>query len=208
MASLERRLSSSNAFFYFVRTCVDIKTIAKGSNRFNDELYPSASDIPSRIFIFFLDNKQFNGDRRTNPFYFRRYFVQYTKKMKPIVGKDVYIKRTSLTIQGTDLSGKEGTTLRVHVLHIFFQASFLRHLISLFASFLYVFSGYNADALPANDMSSFRRLNTVCGWSNTATGAKISLLKFNDNSFISAWDLSTSKEGATENGMDHCEKKD
>ena len=44
--------------------------------------------------------------RKKNPFYFRRYFKQLNTTFVPEVGKDVYIKSTALSIQGTDLSGK------------------------------------------------------------------------------------------------------
>ena len=90
---------------HFVRTSINIKTIPQGSNRFNDELFPSASEIPSRLFIFFLENGQFNGDVHKNPFCFQRYFLKL-KKFVPEAGKDVYIKSTSLSVQGQDLSGK------------------------------------------------------------------------------------------------------
>ena len=88
------------------RTCIEIKTIAAGSNRFNDELFPSASEIPNRVFIGFLDNDQLIGTADTNPFYFRRLFREYDGNGKPEEDKDIYITSTSLSVQGTDLSGK------------------------------------------------------------------------------------------------------
>ena len=75
------------------------------------------------------------------------------------------MKRTSLTIQGYDLSG------------------------------------YNCDATETKDPVGFRRLNKVCGWTNQSVAAGITEKKFNDNFFVSCWDLTTSRQVASDLGI-------
>ena len=123
--------------------------------RFNDELFSSAINMPNRIFIFLLDNGQFHGNRRKNPFWFRRNFTFY-KNGRPV--SNVYVKRATLTIQGYDLSG------------------------------------YNCDATEDDDPVGYRRLNKVCGWMNLCVSAGITKRKFNDNFYLSCWDMTTSRQ--------------
>ena len=39
-------------------------------------------------------------------------------------------------------------------------------------------------------------MNTVCGWANNSVGAKVTYRRFNENTFMSCWDLSTSRQTA------------
>ena len=119
--------------------------------------------MPNRIFIFLLDNGQFHGNKKKNPFWFRRRFTFYRNGL-PIVGSQTYVKRATLSIQGFDLSG------------------------------------YNCDATEYDDPIGFRRLNKVCGWMNQSVGTGITQKKFNDNFFVSCWDMTTSRQTTPDYG--------
>lgn len=104
--SFEARLNKNeHAILHYTRTCVEIKTIAVGSNRFNDELFPSANEIPTRIFITLLNNDQLSGSMKANPFHLRRLFREFNANGAIVPNSDVYVKSTSMSIQGIDISG-------------------------------------------------------------------------------------------------------
>ena len=55
--------------------------------------------------MFLLDNKQFQGDRNSNPYLFRRQFVQVDDNFAPDPATLFYVQKVSMKLSGVDISG-------------------------------------------------------------------------------------------------------
>lgn len=104
--NLEHRITSKEqALIHYVMTSITTITIPTGSNSFDGPLFPTAADLPNRIFAFILDNEQLSGDRFRNPFLFRRKFVGYKADGNVDTNTTFHITKVSVKVNGNDISG-------------------------------------------------------------------------------------------------------
>lgn len=74
-----------------MKTSIHIITIPAGSNQFDGPLFPTAAELPCRIIIIPVLSSQLSGNRKKNPYFFRRVFKKF------------FIKRNTMSINGVDI---------------------------------------------------------------------------------------------------------
>ena len=123
---IDRLLSEGPSHIYYKRVQVTNKAIPATSKNFVSENLFSSTQLPSRLFIGFLETNAFLGERQLNPFNFARKWIypgvgdgssraaQLAAQPSPApsgvqVGADrvVYLEQVSLTLNGKALDGWE-----------------------------------------------------------------------------------------------------
>ena len=110
---IDRLLTAGPSHIYYKRVQVTNKAIPANSKNFVSENLFSSTQLPTRLFIGFLETTAFLGERQLNPFNFARKWI-YPPGVADVtsgtqVGADriVYLEQVSLTLNGKSLDGWE-----------------------------------------------------------------------------------------------------
>jgi len=99
-SNIESRLDlKKEAKLWYTRTSVMTKVIPKGTKVFDSSIFPSTAQLPARLILCFLSLLQFSGTLKTNPYEFKRKWLN--TEVEPKIW--VWIESIELSLNGRTL---------------------------------------------------------------------------------------------------------
>ena len=194
--SIQARLSHETIKMFYNRLEVSKHLINKGTSKFGVKLFTNEDSVPCRIYIVFVDNKQYYGESiMSNPYWFRRNF-SVTEEVpdnftSPTLPLPIFDQGGGMFLlpppPGEFASGPPNIKKTVT------RSCFIQNMI-------FKINGSDITTLPLveatenDDFRSYLKLNQVQGIQRKPFSVGITYQKWLDNSAIYAFDLSTSSK--------------